>query len=82
METNFLNESSQLNESWVDWSGGGDNENETSSILLTSGTRHGLLPFKYELDMSIQIGLYSTIFLLAVLGNSLVILTLVRKNPN
>ncbi len=36
-----------------------------------------MLPYKYELDLPTQIGLYSAIFLLAVIGNSLVILTLV-----
>jgi len=38
-----------------------------------------MLPYRYELDMGVQIGLYSAIFLLAVIGNSLVILTLVQN---
>jgi len=38
-----------------------------------------MLPYRLELDVSISVGLYSTIFLLAVLGNVLVILTLVQN---
>lgn len=38
-----------------------------------------MLPYRYELDVGVQIGLYSAIFLLAVIGNSLVILTLVQN---
>jgi hypothetical protein len=38
-----------------------------------------MLPYRLELDVSVQIGLYSAIFLLAVLGNVLVILTLVQN---
>ena len=38
-----------------------------------------MLPYRLELDVRVQIGLYSVIFLLAILGNLAVILTLVQN---
>lgn len=38
-----------------------------------------MLPYRLELDVRVQIGLYSVIFLLAILGNLAVILTLIQN---
>lgn len=38
-----------------------------------------MLPYRLELDVGVQIGLYCVIFLLAILGNLAVILTLVQN---
>lgn len=68
---------------------GSDGETSGTDTLLnklvigagTAGRKPGgpMLPNRFDLDVRIQIGLYSVIFLLAILGNLAVILTLVQN---